>query len=123
MLGPVLSAEDLATRKETDQVLSCSHGASTAGDSKQVIAHIMVMAPMHFPYSFSVGVQLALFRAVVCLFRLTSMLQALVFLVLCPTVSDTLPHAPLQSLEHPSAHLQLNMPYQDVILPPSGNMT
>ena len=51
------------------------------------------------------------------------MLQALVFLVLCPTVSDTLPHAPLQSLEHPGAHSQLNMPYQDVILPPSGNMT
>lgn len=67
--------------------------------------------------------QLALFRAVVCLLRLTSMLQDLVFLVLCPIVSDTLPHAPLQSLEHPSTHSQLNMPYQDVFLPPSGNMT
>lgn len=67
--------------------------------------------------------QLALFRAVVCLFRLTSMLQDLVFLVLHPVVSDTLPRAPLQSSEHPSTHSRLNMPYQDVILPPSGNMT
>lgn len=53
MLGPVLSAEDLATWKETDQVLSCSHGASTAGDSKQVTAHVVVMATMHFPYRVS----------------------------------------------------------------------
>ena len=53
VLGPVLSAEDLATRKETDQVLSCSHRASMAGASKQVIAPIVVMSTIHFPYRVS----------------------------------------------------------------------
>lgn len=53
MLGPVLSAEDLATQKETDQALSRSHGASMAGASKQVIAPIVVMSTIHFPYRVS----------------------------------------------------------------------
>lgn len=125
MLGPVLSAEDLATQNKTDKVLSCSYEASTAGDSNQVTAHVGKMSTMsrHFLYRVPQWGTADTFRGSSLLCRLARMLQDLVSLVLCSVLSDTLPHDPLQSLEHPSTHPQFNTPYRDTVLPPSRNTT